>query len=321
LAVLGLNTNFFESILSESEEEESRNNDAKEDISKAGEEEKPRDKVRIRLPSKERSPLQGSSSSTSTSYEAEDEGNDNVPADSDPVEKTEIRPPSTYKPTVRRVSSPTPHPSIAANNTKKLQPFKPFGHTTRTKAPKTVTSTSSSTSTSTSISTSSRQGTPAPAPARKPSTISLQGVDLEDPKIPVITGIGHRVSTSPNTGSVVPVRVTPSPSTPVPKRTTTTSTTQSAPHISSTGSHSHNHNHVRPNNLIFAEKSDIHLREIERNGDSIVLQWESHKQTGFRIIYRLFGEDTFRHGPPLAPTEREYRIQSIPYNVSSFHCT
>lgn len=75
----------------------------------------------------------------------------------------------------------------------------------------------------------------------------------------------------------------------------------------------------RSPSLIFAEKSDIVIRDIQRTSDSIMLRWESLKHLpGYRIIYRLFGEDAFRHGPPLAPTEREYRIKHIPFNVSKF---
>ena len=33
------------------------------------------------------------------------------------------------------------------------------------------------------------------------------------------------------------------------------------------------------------------------------------------MIYRLFGTPQFKQGPPLAPSEREFKIKNVPDNV------
>lgn len=74
----------------------------------------------------------------------------------------------------------------------------------------------------------------------------------------------------------------------------------------------------RPPNLIFApEKVNITLKELERTGSAVTLKWDSTSRvSGFRIIYRRFGDEIFSQGPPLAATEREYTIRNVPHNVS-----
>jgi hypothetical protein len=139
----------------------------------------------------------------------------------------------------------------------------------------------------------------------------------------VISGVGSSLSNL-NSGSVISVKA------PVPAQAigaivkAPNQDSQNVPHIAQSTEHGSQQGRPPiPPNLIFAERpSDIMLQDIDRSGESVTLHWESSKHsasTGFRIIYRLFGEDTFRHGPPLAATEREYRIKNIPNNVRVKH--
>jgi hypothetical protein len=62
---------------------------------------------------------------------------------------------------------------------------------------------------------------------------------------------------------------------------------------------------------------DVILRDAYKEDNSIVIKWESETSQilGFRVVYRLFGKPEFKQGPPLAPSEREFRIKNVPTNV------
>ena len=76
---------------------------------------------------------------------------------------------------------------------------------------------------------------------------------------------------------------------------------------------------VSPPDLITSSVSDVIVRDIHKNGSSIDIKWDSGTSNilGFRVIYRLFGKAEFKQGPPLAPSEREFRIKNVPSNVSA----
>ena len=63
-------------------------------------------------------------------------------------------------------------------------------------------------------------------------------------------------------------------------------------------------------------------RDAYKEDNSIVIKWDTDTSNilGFRIVYRLFGKPEFKQGPPLAPSEREFRIKNVPSNVSYFLC-
>jgi hypothetical protein len=64
--------------------------------------------------------------------------------------------------------------------------------------------------------------------------------------------------------------------------------------------------------------AEVILRDAYKEDNSIVIKWESETSQilGFRVVYRLFGKPEFKQGPPLAPSEREFRIKNVPQNVS-----
>jgi len=155
---------------------------------------------------------------------------------------------------------------------------------------------------------------------RKQASKTISNVNIDDASIPVISGVGSSLPNL-NSGSIVPVKA------PLPVQAVNSGTIIKAAPDHTNQQHSNSPEQGRPPippNLIFAERpsDNIALKEIDRSGDFVTLHWESSKHsasTGFRIIYRMFGEDTFRHGPPLAATEREYRIKNIPSNVRLVH--
>jgi hypothetical protein len=64
------------------------------------------------------------------------------------------------------------------------------------------------------------------------------------------------------------------------------------------------------------------VRKAYKERNSIVIKWESETTNilGFRVIYRLFGTPQFKQGPPLAPSEREFKIKNVPENECIVVC-
>ncbi|XP_071537881.1 uncharacterized protein haf isoform X5 [Panulirus ornatus] len=56
------------------------------------------------------------------------------------------------------------------------------------------------------------------------------------------------------------------------------------------------------------------VQDAYRKDNSVIIQWDSEVSNilGFRVVYRLFGEKNFKLGPPLAASEREFKIKNVP---------
>ena len=67
-----------------------------------------------------------------------------------------------------------------------------------------------------------------------------------------------------------------------------------------------------------SEVEEVIVREAYKEDNLIVIKWDSETSNilGFRVVYRLFGKPEFKQGPPLGPSEREFRIKNVPANVS-----
>ena len=63
---------------------------------------------------------------------------------------------------------------------------------------------------------------------------------------------------------------------------------------------------------------EVIIRDAFKEENAIVIKWDSDTLNilGFRVIYRLFGTPQFKQGPPLAPSEREFKIKNVPDSVS-----
>ncbi|XP_045137102.1 uncharacterized protein LOC123519677 [Portunus trituberculatus] len=59
---------------------------------------------------------------------------------------------------------------------------------------------------------------------------------------------------------------------------------------------------------------EVIVQDAYRKENSVIIQWDSEVSNilGFRVVYRLFGDKTFKLGPPLAASEREFKIKNVP---------
>lgn len=64
--------------------------------------------------------------------------------------------------------------------------------------------------------------------------------------------------------------------------------------------------------LIGQESQQIYV--IYRQDSAVIIQWDSDTANilGFRVVYRLFADKSFKQGPPLEASEREFKIKNVP---------
>ncbi|KAI4488405.1 hypothetical protein M0804_005253 [Polistes exclamans] len=67
---------------------------------------------------------------------------------------------------------------------------------------------------------------------------------------------------------------------------------------------------------------DIIVKDVLRQDNSVIIYWDTKapKSLGFRVIYRLFGDDSFEQAPPLDASEREFKIKNVPYQECIIVC-
>lgn len=65
---------------------------------------------------------------------------------------------------------------------------------------------------------------------------------------------------------------------------------------------------------------EVIVRSAHRQDNSVIIQWDSETANilGFRVVYRLFGDKSFKQGPPLEASEREFKIKNVPSQVNDF---
>lgn len=109
--------------------------------------------------------------------------------------------------------------------------------------------------------------------------------------------------TTARTGNVVVVRTTPLPK-------------QSQEHIQQ--------HQPRPplvlGSPLYKSKSnekDIIVKDVLRQDNAVIIYWDTEATNilGFRVIYRLFGDNSFKQAPPLEASEREFKIKNVPSQV------
>lgn len=137
----------------------------------------------------------------------------------------------------------------------------------------------------------------------------------------------RRTTTTPTTTtSTTPKTTTPSE---VKKITVTTSVSTTSHNVrtstsSSTASPSWKLNIQQRPSLVMglpsrkqAENMDVIVKSAHRQDNSVIIQWGSSTANilGFRVVYRLFGDKTFKQGPPLEASEREFKIKNVPAQV------
>lgn len=67
------------------------------------------------------------------------------------------------------------------------------------------------------------------------------------------------------------------------------------------------------------DDNEVIVKNAFRQDNSVIIQWGSETANilGFRVVYRLFGDKSFKQGPPLEASEREFKIKNVPSQVSS----
>ncbi|KAG7208654.1 hypothetical protein KM043_014859 [Ampulex compressa] len=59
---------------------------------------------------------------------------------------------------------------------------------------------------------------------------------------------------------------------------------------------------------------DIVVKDVLRQDNAVIIYWDTETKDilGFRVIYRLFGDTSFKQAPPLEASEREFKIKNVP---------
>ncbi|XP_059618718.1 leucine-rich repeat and fibronectin type III domain-containing protein 1 [Phlebotomus argentipes] len=62
------------------------------------------------------------------------------------------------------------------------------------------------------------------------------------------------------------------------------------------------------------DSNEVQVKNAFRQDSSVIIQWDSDTANilGFRVVYRLFGDKSFKQGPPLEASEREFKIKNVP---------
>lgn len=65
------------------------------------------------------------------------------------------------------------------------------------------------------------------------------------------------------------------------------------------------------------DSNEVIVKNAYRQDNSVIIQWDSDVANilGFRVVYRLFGDKSFKQGPPLEASEREFKIKNVPSQV------
>lgn len=62
------------------------------------------------------------------------------------------------------------------------------------------------------------------------------------------------------------------------------------------------------------DANEVQVKNAFRQDNSVIIQWDSDTTNilGFRVVYRLFADKSFKQGPPLEASEREFKIKNVP---------
>lgn len=66
---------------------------------------------------------------------------------------------------------------------------------------------------------------------------------------------------------------------------------------------------------------DIIVKDVLRQDNAVIIYWDTEATNilGFKVIYRLFGDNSFKQAPPLEASEREFKIKNVPSQVKYFY--
>lgn len=136
------------------------------------------------------------------------------------------------------------------------------------------------------------------------TTVTLLSSTEQRKTVPSSTYVPTTRSTSARTGNVVVVRTTPTPSKQLQEQMH-----QPRPPL------------VLGSPLYKSKSSekDIIVKDVIRQDNAIIIYWDTDATNilGFRVIYRLFGDNSFKQAPPLEASEREFKIKNVPSQVEN----
>lgn len=69
-----------------------------------------------------------------------------------------------------------------------------------------------------------------------------------------------------------------------------------------------------------SNEKDIIVKDVLRQDNAVIIYWDTDATNilGFKVIYRLFGDNNFKQAPPLEASEREFKIKNVPSQVTYF---
>ncbi|XP_063237644.1 leucine-rich repeat and fibronectin type III domain-containing protein 1-like protein [Bacillus rossius redtenbacheri] len=181
--------------------------------------------------------------------------------------------------------------------------------TTTTVTPSTSEMTTAlSTPSTTTASTTSR---PAPGPGWRATSTTRTPVYVTRPHYHSPSRATTTTSTTTTTTTTTrPTTTTTRPTTTTTRPTTTTTRPTTKPRLVVRPSAAPTPVWTRPR----VARKEVVVRSAYRQDNSVIIQWDSETTNilGFRVVYRLFGDKSFKQGPPLEASEREFKIKNVP---------
>ncbi|KAK9888463.1 hypothetical protein WA026_000710 [Henosepilachna vigintioctopunctata] len=144
-------------------------------------------------------------------------------------------------------------------------------------------------------------------PEAKKKTI----IKKPEPKVSTSTTVTTTTQTTSRTSTTTTTSGTTSKST-TPKLTTQKAKVKTTSNGARTQRPSLMMNYAHRNKA--DESREVLVKSAFRQDNSVIIQWGSDTANilGFRVVYRLFADKSFKQGPPLEASEREFKIKNVP---------
>uniref|UniRef100_A0A182SE37 LRRCT domain-containing protein n=1 Tax=Anopheles maculatus TaxID=74869 RepID=A0A182SE37_9DIPT len=158
--------------------------------------------------------------------------------------------------------------------------------------------------------------------ATSPSTTTLQGSSTNAAE----TQSSNSTTSQSSTTLTTTTPATTKQSTTASATTTTTTKTPATKNWRGNGSSNNSPPHKQRPPLVLGfppqrgtqvdDSKEVQVKNAfsSRQDNSVIIQWDSDTANilGFRVVYRLFGDKSFKQGPPLEASEHEFKIKNVP---------
>ncbi|KAL1490570.1 hypothetical protein ABEB36_013240 [Hypothenemus hampei] len=134
---------------------------------------------------------------------------------------------------------------------------------------------------------------------------TLSSTTTREPSTSKTTTVTHTTSTTSTSSTTTTSKATTTKTTPTTTKTKPTWKTTTKPPLVMAGFP------ARPK---ADDSKEVIVKNAFRQDNSVIIQWGSETANilGFRVVYRLFGDKSFKQGPPLEASEREFKIKNVP---------